>query len=48
MPPFKDSTPKDVHFWLTNLKIFVKAPWAPIYTNLEGRARAEKNAIFLI
>ena len=33
----------DVHFWLTDLKIFLKAPLAPIYTNFEGGARAKKN-----
>ena len=29
------------------LKSFVKAALAPIFTNFEGGARAEKNAIFL-
>ena len=32
----------DIHFWLTGLKIFLKAPRTPIYTNFEGGARAEK------
>ena len=30
---------------LTDFKIVLKAPLAPIYTNLEGE-RAQKNAIF--
>ena len=34
-------------FWLTNLKMFLKAPWAPKYTNFEGGARA-KNYNFLV
>ena len=36
----------DIHFfgWLT--LNFLKAPWAQIYSNFEGRARAEKNATF--
>ena len=34
-------------FWLTNLKMFLKAPWAPKYTNFEGGARA-KNRNFLV
>ena len=36
----------DIHFWLTDHKIFLKAPWAPIYTNFEGGARGEKREIF--
>ena len=36
----------DIHFWLTDLKIFVKAPSAPIYTNFLGGARAEKAPFF--
>ena len=32
----------DIYFWLTDLKIVFKAPWAPIYPNFEGGARAEK------
>ena len=49
-PPFRDSTPcrpfalfSDIHFWLTDLKIFLMAP---IYTNFEGGARAEKTRFF--
>ena len=33
-------------FWLTDLKIFLKASSAPIYTNFEGGARAEKTQFF--
>ena len=34
----------DIHFWLTNLKIFLKSPLAPIYTNFEGeRAQQKRN-----
>ena len=29
-------------FWLTNLKMFLKAPWAPKYTNFEGGGGAKK------
>ena len=29
-------------------KNFLKTPWAPIYTNFEGGARAEKNRVFLV
>ena len=32
-PPF--DTFSEIHFWPTD-KIFLKAPWAPIYTNFEG------------
>ena len=32
----------DIHFWLIDLKIFLKAPLAPIEANFEGGARAEK------
>ena len=32
---------------MTNPKIFLKAPWAQIYTNFEGGARA-KNCVFLV
>ena len=35
----------DIHFWLTDHKIFLKAPLAPKYTNFKGEAR-RKNAIF--
>ena len=38
---------KKSNFGPTNPKIFLKAPWAPLYTNFEGGARAEKKAIFL-
>ena len=52
----RDSTPADpkgppfvlfwdIHVWLTDLKIFLLALLAPIYTNFEGE-RAPKNAIF--
>ena len=55
--PLRDSTPSDpkgppfgtyeeIHFGPTDPKIFLKAPLAPIYSNFEGRAGAEKNAIF--
>ena len=37
----------DIQFWLNDLKIFVKAPLEPVYTNFEGGARAKKNAIFV-
>ena len=33
-------------FWPTEPKIFLKALWAPVYTNFEAE-RAPKNAIFL-
>ena len=33
-------------FLVTDPKVFLKAPLAPIYTNIEGGARAEKNAVF--
>ena len=33
----------DIHLWLTEPKIFLKAP---IYTNFEGGARAEKRRFF--
>ena len=29
-------------------KIFLKAPWVPIYTNFEGGSARQKNAIFLV
>ena len=31
-----------IHIWLTDLKIFLKSLLAPVYTNFEGGARAEK------
>ena len=34
------------HFWLTDLKILLKAPLALIYTNFEGGARAKKTRFF--
>ena len=36
----------DIHFWLTDLKLFLTAPLAPIYTNCKGGARAEKTRFF--
>ena len=33
---------RDIHFSLTDPKIFLKAPLAPKHTNFEGGARAEK------
>ena len=33
----------DIHFWLTDPKIFLKAPLASIYTNFEWWARAKKS-----
>ena len=58
-PPLRDSTPcrpkgstlwyfKEIQFWPTNLKIFLKAPLAPIYTNFEGGARAKKKRNFSV
>ena len=38
----------DIHFWQTDPKIFLKAPSAPINTNFEGGARAEKKSNFLV
>ena len=35
------------HFWPIDPKIFLKAPWAPIYTNFEEERAPKKNAIFL-
>ena len=37
----------DIHFWLTDPKIFLKAPLAPIYTNFKGE-RAPKKCNFLV
>ena len=56
--PLRDSTPfrpkgspfdtfSESPFWLTDPKIFLKAPLAPIYTNFEGKRAPKKNAIFL-
>ena len=39
---------RDIHFWLTKLKNFLKAPLAPVYVTFEGGARAKKNAIFFV
>ena len=36
----------DINFWLIDLKIFLKAPLAPIYTNFEGGDRAEITRFF--
>ena len=33
-------------FWETDPKIFLKAPLAPIYTNFQGGARAQKTRFF--
>ena len=33
-------------FLMTDPKVFLKAPWAPIYINFEGGARAEKTRLF--
>ena len=35
-------------YLVTNRKIFLKAPLAPIYTNFEGGARAKKQRVFLV
>ena len=43
-PPF--GTFKEIHFWPTDPKIFLRAPLAPIYTNFEGE-RAPKKRVFL-
>ena len=43
-PPF--DTFSEIHFWPTDPKIFLKAPWAPIYTKFEGERAPKKNAIF--
>ena len=44
-PPFE--LIRDIHFWLTDPKIFLKAPLAPIYTNSKGD-RAPKKRNFLV
>ena len=33
-------------FLMMDPKMFLKAPWAPMYTNFEGGARAEKTQFF--
>ena len=37
----------EIHFWPTDPKIFLKAPLAPIYTNLEGERAPKKTQFFL-
>ena len=37
----------DIHFWRTDLRIFLKAPLTPIYTNFEEE-RAPKQRNFLV
>ena len=43
-PPF--DTFSDIQFWPTDPKIFLKAPWAPIYTNFEGERAPKKTRFF--
>ena len=43
-PPF--GTFQEIHFWPTDPKNFLQAPSAPIFTNFEGGARAEKTQFF--
>ena len=43
-PPF--DTFSEIHFWPTDPKIFLKAPWAPIYTNFEGGRAPKKTRFF--
>ena len=43
-PPF--DTFSEIHFWWTDPKIFLKAPSAPIYTNLEGECAPKKTQFF--
>ena len=43
-PPF--DTFLEIHFWLTDPKIFLKAPLAPIYTNFEGERAPKKTRFF--
>ena len=43
-PPF--DTFSEIHFWLTDPKIFLKAPSAPIYTNFEGERAPKKTQFF--
>ena len=39
----------DIHLWLTDLKNFLKAPLAPIYTNFEGdRENLGKIRVFIV
>ena len=44
-PPF--DTFSEIHFWPTDLKIFLKAPLAPIYTNFEGERAPKKRDLFV-
>ena len=44
-PPF--DTFSEIHFWLTDPKIFLKAPSAPIHTNFEGERAPKKKRDFL-
>ena len=37
----------EIHFWPTDPKIFLKAPLAPIYTNVEGECAPKKTHFFL-
>ena len=37
----------EIHFWPTDPKIFLKAPWAPIYTNFEGERAPKKRDFFV-
>ena len=37
---------EDIHFWLTDLKIFLKEPLAPMYTNFEGERAPKKTQFF--
>ena len=46
-PPF--GTFQEIHFLPIEPKSFLKAPWAPIYTNFEGeRALKKRNFFFKI
>ena len=38
----------DIQFWLTDPKIFLKAPLALMYTHFKGRARAKKKRNFFV
>ena len=44
-PP--SDTFSEIHFWPTDPKIFLKAPWAPIYTNFEEERAPKKKQFFL-
>ena len=43
-PPF--DTFSEIFFWLTDPKIFLKAPLAPIYTKFEGERAPKKTRFF--